>query len=48
MQHDMMQHVAIDPFTKRHRLVHNGGFPKLEVLYCGQNTVKSIKDSVKP
>ena len=21
---------AIDPFSKRHRLVHNGGFPKFE------------------
>ena len=25
--------VRIDPFTKRHKLVHNGGFPKLEALY---------------
>ena len=33
----------IDPFTKRHELVHNGRFPKSEVLYCSQNTVKSIK-----
>ena len=24
---------AIDPFTKRHRLVHNGGFPKFEALH---------------
>ena len=33
----------VDPFTKRHKLVHNDGFPKFEVLYCSQNTVKSIK-----
>ena len=33
----------IDPFTKRHKLVHNGGFPKSEELYCSQNTVKSNK-----
>ena len=32
-----------DPSTERHKLVHNGGFPKLEVLYKSQNTVKSIK-----
>ena len=35
--------VSIDPFTKRHKLVHNGGFPKFEVLYCSQNTVKPIR-----
>ena len=34
---------AIDPFTKRHKLVHNCGFPKFEVLYCSQNVVKFIK-----
>ena len=33
----------IDPFTKRHKLVHNGGFAKAEVLYFSQNTLKSIK-----
>ena len=33
----------IDPFTKRHKLVHNGRFPKFEVLCCGQNGVKLIK-----
>ena len=26
--------VQIDPFTKRHKLVHNGGLPKFEPLYC--------------
>ena len=26
---------GMDPFPKRHRLVHNnGGFPKFEALYC--------------
>ena len=34
---------AIDSFTKRDKLVHDGGFPKFKVLYCGQNNVKSIK-----
>ena len=24
----------MDPFPKRHRLVHNGGFPKLKASYC--------------
>ena len=23
-----------DPFLKRHKLVHNGGFPTFEELYC--------------
>ena len=31
--------ISIDPFPKRHRLVHNGGFPKLEALYCSLNMV---------
>ena len=35
--------VTTYPFTKRHKLVHNGGFPKLKVLYCNQNAVKSVK-----
>ena len=34
---------SIGPFTKRHKLVHNGGFLKSEVLYCSQNIVKSVK-----
>ena len=33
----------IDNFTKCHKLVHNGGFTKIEVLYCSQNNVKSVK-----
>ena len=35
--------IHVDPFTKHHILVHDGGIPKFEVLYCGQNVVKSIK-----
>ena len=35
----------IDPFTKRHRLVHNGGFPKFEALYCSLNMVNSVEFS---
>ena len=35
----------IDPFPKRHRLVHNGGFPKFKALYCGLNTVNSTESS---
>ena len=31
------------PFKKRHKLVHYGGFPKFEVLYFSQNTVKFIR-----
>ena len=33
---------SVDPFTERHRLIHNGGFPKFGVLYCSKNTVKLI------
>ena len=33
---------SIDPFTKCHKLVHNGGFPKVEVLRCSQNTARFI------
>ena len=28
---------------KRHKLAHDGGFPKFEVFYRKQNSVKSIK-----
>ena len=35
----------IDPFPKRHRLVHNGGFPKFEALYCRINMVNSTEIS---
>ena len=31
--------VPIDLFPKGHRLVHNGGFPQFEALYCGLNMV---------
>ena len=41
--HPWEKYQHIDPFTKRHKLVHDGGFPKFEVLHCSQNTVKSIK-----
>ena len=34
-------HANIDHFMKHDKLVHNGGFPKFELLYCIQNTVKS-------
>ena len=30
---------GIDPFLKRHRLVHNGEFPKFEALYFNLNMV---------
>ena len=33
----------IDPFTKCHRLVHNGGFPKFEALYYSLNMVSSTE-----
>ena len=36
---------VIDPFPKRHRVVHNGGFPKFEALYCSLNMVSSTKIS---
>ena len=29
----------MDPFTKCHKLVHNGGFTKIEVLYCNRNNI---------
>ena len=35
----------IDVFPKRHRLVHNGGFPTFEALYCSLNMVSSTKVS---
>ena len=39
----LAQKFDIDPFIKRLKLVHNGRFLNLEVLYCSQNIVKSIK-----
>ena len=36
---------CIDPFPKRHRLVHNGGFPTFEALYCSPNMVNSTEIS---
>ena len=35
----------IDLFPKRHRLVHNGGFPNFEALYCSLNMVNSTEIS---
>ena len=39
---------SIDVFSKRHRLVHNSGFPKFEALYCGLDIVISTEILVKP
>ena len=36
---------SIDPFPKRHRLVHNGRFPKFKALYFGQNMINSTEIS---
>ena len=35
----------INPFPKRHKLVHNGRFPKFEALYCSLNMVSSTEIS---
>ena len=35
----------IDPFPKCRKLVHNGGFPKFEALYCSLNMVNLIEFS---
>ena len=35
--------MAMDPFTERHKLVHDDGFAKFEVLSCIENTLKLIK-----
>ena len=37
--------LCIEPFTKRHKLVHNSGLPEFEVLYCNQNIVKPSRFS---
>ena len=34
----------IDLFTKRHRLVHNGRFPKFEALYCSSDMISSTEN----
>ena len=36
-------HFFIDPFPKRHGLVHNGRFAKFKVLYCSLNKVTSTE-----
>ena len=33
----------IELCRKCHKLVHNGRFPKFEVLYCRESTIKSTK-----
>ena len=38
-----LPYYANRPFTKLHKLVHNGGFPKFEAPYYSQNPVISIK-----
>ena len=35
----------IDLFPKRHRLVHNGRFPKFKALYCSLNMISSTEIS---
>ena len=35
----------VDPYPKLHGLVHNGGFPKFEALYCSLNMLSSIEIS---
>ena len=42
-EYSLLLNEAIDPFPKRHRLVHNGGFPKFKALYFSQNMVNSIE-----
>ena len=37
--------IFIDPFPKRHRLVHNRGFPKFKALHFSQNMVNSTEIS---
>ena len=34
---------SIDPFPKRHRLVHNGRFLKFVAKYCSFNIMSSIE-----
>ena len=33
---------SIYTLTKGHKLVHNGGFPKFEELYCSLNIVLNL------
>ena len=39
----LRQSNSIDQFSKRHGLVHNGGFPKFEAPYCSLNMVSLVK-----
>ena len=34
---------GINPFSKRHRLVHNGKFPNFEALYCSLDVLNSTE-----
>ena len=36
---------GVDPFPKRHRLIHNSGFTEFEALYCSLNMVNSTEIS---
>ena len=40
-----MINLLIDTFPKSHRLVCNGGFEKLETLYCSLNMLSSTEIS---
>ena len=42
---DSVERHCIDLFPKRHRMVHNCGFPKFEELYCSLNVVGSTEIS---
>ena len=35
----------MDSFLERHRLVHDGGFPEFEELYCNLNMANSTEIS---
>ena len=38
-----MSGTGVEPFTKCHKVVDDGGFLESEVLECSQNSVKLIK-----
>ena len=39
------EQLNINQFTKRHRLVHDGGFPKFEAVYCSPSVGSSTEIS---
>ena len=47
VQYKFHMNVDYRLFTKHHKLVYNGGFPKVEVLYCRQNHCRINQDSIK-